>query len=121
AGELQRWRCDMRVITRAGKTRWISDASVQTVDEAGKPTGSMGILEDITERKQSEIYAVAFSKLGQSLMSAATPQEAARSIADIANELFGWDACAFYLYFKETDTIYPALYVDTINGRRLDV
>lgn len=121
SGEFQQWRCDMRVITRAGKMRWISDASVQTVDESGKPTGSMGILEDITERKQAEVISRSFSKLGQSLMSATTPKEAARSIADIANELFGWDACAFYLYFQDTDAIFPVLYVDTFEDGRKDV
>lgn len=53
-GEIRNWRCDMRVRTRDGKFRWISDASVQTLDESGKPTGSMGILQDITERKEAE-------------------------------------------------------------------
>jgi PAS domain S-box-containing protein len=53
-GEIRNWRCDMRVLTRDGKLRWISDASVQTLDEAGKPTGSMGILQDITDRKEAE-------------------------------------------------------------------
>ena len=47
AGEIKQWRCDVRVITRAGKSRWISDASVQNVNEAGRPIGSVGILQDI--------------------------------------------------------------------------
>jgi PAS domain S-box-containing protein len=53
-GELRTWRCDMRVITRDGQTKWISDKSVQNLDEAGKPTGSMGILQDITDQKRTD-------------------------------------------------------------------
>ncbi|HWX18554.1 MAG TPA: PAS domain S-box protein [Candidatus Binatia bacterium] len=53
-GELGNWRCDMRVLTRDRGARWISDASVQTLDESGRPVGSIGILQDITERKQAE-------------------------------------------------------------------
>ena len=52
-GELRQWRCDMRIITREGKTRCLSDASVQNLDESGRVIGAMGILEDITERKQA--------------------------------------------------------------------
>ena len=97
-GELRRWRCDMRILTREGKSRWLSDASVQHLDEAGRVIGSMGILEDITERKQAELSALALSKLGQGLISATSLNEAARLFVQVADELFGWDACAFYLY-----------------------
>ena len=54
AGEIRHWRCDMRITTRDGKSRWISDASIQNLDEAGRPASSMGILEDVTERKSVE-------------------------------------------------------------------
>ncbi|SPE59120.1 putative Histidine kinase [Verrucomicrobia bacterium] len=54
SGQLRNWRCDMRVVTRSGATRWISDASVHNFDEAGQFIGSLGILQDITERKQAE-------------------------------------------------------------------
>jgi PAS domain S-box-containing protein len=120
-GELHHWRCDMRILTREGKSRWLSDASVQHLDEAGRVIGSMGILEDITERKQAELSALAMSKLGQSLISATTLDEAARLLVQVANELFGWDACAFYLYSPETDLVHPVLYMDTIDGQRVEV
>jgi signal transduction histidine kinase/DNA-binding response OmpR family regulator len=34
--------------------RWISDSSVQVVDKSGQIIGSIGILQDITERKEAE-------------------------------------------------------------------
>jgi PAS domain S-box-containing protein len=120
-GELRHWRCDMRILTRDGKSRWLSDASVQNFDASGRVIGSMGILEDITERKQAELSALALSKLGQDLLSATTQDEAARVLVRVADELLGWDACAFYLYSAEKDEVHPVLYMDTINGQRAQV
>lgn len=54
-GEFHRWRCDTRIHTRSGEERWVADASVEIYDEQHKPTGSIGILVDITERKQAEV------------------------------------------------------------------
>lgn len=51
------WRCDHRIITRSGAERWISDASIQVLDHQGKPEGAVGIIQDITERKQTEAAA----------------------------------------------------------------
>lgn len=119
AGELRTWRCDMRVRTRDGQVRWISDAAVQNVDEAGRPIGSMGILQDITERKQAEIAAQAFSQLGQRLSAATTTRNAFEVIAAVSRELFGWDAFGIRLYDAKRDLIWAGLTVDTFEGERV--
>jgi two-component system cell cycle sensor histidine kinase/response regulator CckA len=54
AGEFPRWRCDLRIRTKTGEERWLSDASVEIRDETGAPLGSIGMLQDITERKRVE-------------------------------------------------------------------
>jgi len=54
-GEFHQWRCDDRILTRSGEERWIADASVEIYDEQGIPFGSIGIMMDITDRKQVEI------------------------------------------------------------------
>lgn len=48
------WQCDHRIHTRSGEERWFSDASIQILDDTGIPKGSVGIFQDITERKKSE-------------------------------------------------------------------
>ncbi len=53
-GEFYRWRCDTRIRTRSGEERWLTDASIEIYDEHEKSIGSIGILMDITERKQAE-------------------------------------------------------------------
>src|ERR1035441_8688440 len=75
----------------------------------------------VTERKQAETSAVAFSKLGRELFSATTLEAAAHIIAKVADELFGWDAFSLYLYAPERDETRPLLESDTINGRRINV
>jgi two-component system cell cycle sensor histidine kinase/response regulator CckA len=54
AGQFERWRCDCRIRTRTGETRWMSDASVEIFAEDGSSVGSIGMLQDITERKRTE-------------------------------------------------------------------
>jgi signal transduction histidine kinase len=44
----------MRILTRTGDHRWISDTSVEITDNDGKAQGAIGILQDITERKRTE-------------------------------------------------------------------
>ena len=54
AGEIRNWRADHRIRTRSGEIRWISDSSIPLLDAKGGYMGSMGIIQDITERKRAE-------------------------------------------------------------------
>lgn len=53
-GQLPSWKADYRILTRDGKTRWLADTSVEIRGTDGRPTGSVGFLQDITDRKQTE-------------------------------------------------------------------
>jgi PAS domain S-box-containing protein len=48
------WRSDFLILNKHGEKRWLSDSSVQVMDGNGNPVGSMGILQDITDRKRAE-------------------------------------------------------------------
>jgi PAS domain S-box-containing protein len=48
------WRADYRIRARDGADKWVANAAVQDRDEKGRLTGSLGILQDITERKRGE-------------------------------------------------------------------
>jgi PAS domain S-box-containing protein len=48
------WRSDFRIRNKTGENRWLSDISVQVQGDNGRLTGSVGILQDVTERKEAE-------------------------------------------------------------------
>lgn len=54
AGEIKHWRAEHRIRTRSGEIRWIGDSSVPVLGEEGKPVGSIGIIQDITDRKRAD-------------------------------------------------------------------
>ncbi len=53
-GKLNKWRCDYRILTRDGESRWVNDSAIELFDEFGRPYASIGIMQDITDRKEIE-------------------------------------------------------------------
>ena len=45
---------DYRVRTKAGSVRWVADHSLPWTDQEGRIVGSIGILSDVTRRKEAE-------------------------------------------------------------------
>lgn len=54
SGEGISWRADYKIKTRSGETKWLANAAIQVKDEQGIIIGSLGILQDITDRKLAE-------------------------------------------------------------------
>ena len=48
------WQSDFLIRTRSGETRWIADTSVKSIDEKTGQVVSIGIYQDITERRLAE-------------------------------------------------------------------
>lgn len=48
------WRCEHRVRARDGSIHWVFEAAVELYDQSGVSHGSIGMFQDITERKQAE-------------------------------------------------------------------
>ena len=48
------WECDFHIGARDGQKRWIADTSVKSFDERSGKLVSIGIYQDITERKLAE-------------------------------------------------------------------
>jgi PAS domain S-box-containing protein len=54
SGQLSSWKADMKVRTRDGQIRWIADSSIAVRDDKGRVVSYLGILQDITDRKEQE-------------------------------------------------------------------
>lgn len=54
SGHVDRWQADVQIRTRSGELRWVADMSTVLRDGAGECFGCLGVLQDITERKQAE-------------------------------------------------------------------
>jgi signal transduction histidine kinase len=63
-----------------------------------------------------EALKAAFSELGRGLSAARTPEEAARIIVGVAQDLLGWDACSLDLYFPESNAVQAVLTMDSLDG-----
>ncbi len=73
------------------------------------------------ERQHSEKRNAALTKLVRSLSAVETQKEAAKIIVDVADELFGWDACNIDLYFPNEKPVLGVIVIDTIDGKRVSV
>lgn len=69
----------------------------------------------------SDRTRAAFFEVSRRLGAARTPEEAARTIVGVAQELLGWDACSFDLYFPETERVQAVLSMDRVEGLTVDV
>lgn len=70
-GRLKVWRSDMRVIARNGEERWITDSAVELFDENEFSYASVGILQDITDRKRTEANLMKRESILESITFAA--------------------------------------------------
>ena len=55
AGKTSIWKCEHRLRDREGKIHWVLEVAVELRDENGVSHGSIGIYQDITERKQADL------------------------------------------------------------------
>ena len=107
---------DFCVRTKDGRFLDTSWANVRLSDGS-----SIGIGKDITAEKRAERFSGAAASLSHGLSGVTSFFEAANLIADVADNLIGWDACNLQLYDTQTDTVQVILAIDTINGERKDV
>ena len=68
SGNIRAWQTDVRVRLPNGEDRWLNDSAVELFDDAAVSYASIGILQDVTDRKLAEFHL----KKHESLLEAVT-------------------------------------------------
>jgi PAS domain S-box-containing protein len=91
----------------------------QLISELKELRSRFGVPEEgASYRENADIANEQFAALGKRLTRATSPEDAARIILEVADQLLGWDACTLDLYSQENDTVYPVVNIDIIGGKR---
>ena len=69
----------------------------------------------------TERTRAAFFEVSRRLGAARTPEEAARIIMDVAQELLGWDACSLDVYSPDSLRIQAVLSMDSVAVGEIEV
>lgn len=116
AGRIPVYSIEFRLRHKDGSYRWIYSRGELLNDAHGNPTRLLGCHLDITERKKADLKFQAFALLGKRLSAAATVQEAAQLIVDMAEPLLGWDAAALIMFDENTGLCRSVLNIDLVAG-----
>ncbi len=57
-GIIDSYHADYKIKLKNGEIKWLSDSSISIKDEDGKVIGSLGILQDISQRKKDELRII---------------------------------------------------------------
>ncbi|HMX74207.1 MAG TPA: PAS domain S-box protein [Anaerolineales bacterium] len=68
SGKIRAWQSDVRVTLPNGEERWVNDSAIEMFDDSEVSYASIGILQDVTERKLAEFNL----KKHESLLEAVT-------------------------------------------------
>jgi PAS domain S-box-containing protein len=95
-GKIVRYRADFRIRTPQGEIKWLSDCSLPLQDDStGEIVGSIGILQDITQRIRAEEERDALTRLTRRLSGPLMESEVGQIVAEESQHLFNHDAFAF--------------------------
>jgi len=103
-GKLESWKTDLKVRARDGSVKWLTDSALFMFDENGKPRGTLGILQDITFRKEAEERREAFIKRLHAVIEAADEliqlddvDDVYRRAMELARGKLGAERCSLFI------------------------
>jgi two-component system cell cycle sensor histidine kinase/response regulator CckA len=111
------WQGEFKSLKKDG-ARFLTACRMSALELSGKPY-VISVQQDISERRKAEIRSGALSNLGHRLSAARSPKQAADIIIEVAERLFGWDACYLHLFTWNHEVVIPIIHFDTIGGKRV--
>ena len=108
-------------LRKDGSRVLLSINGLPLIGEDGRIVGITGTARDVTRRRQSARIQAAFSDLGRRLSAARTPEEAARIIVQVAQDLVGWDSSSLDIFLPDQSEVLTVLAMDSFGGPPVDV
>ncbi|MDB6025356.1 MAG: multi-sensor hybrid histidine kinase [Verrucomicrobiales bacterium] len=84
-------------------------------------SGALQRVQADEERQRSEKINTALAQLVRRLSAVESQVEAGKLIVDVADEIFGWDACNIDLYFANEKAVLGVVVMDLIDGKRVSI
>jgi PAS domain S-box-containing protein len=110
------WRGEIINLRKNGTECPISLTTSQIKNDRGEVLGLIGVARDISAQKRADTQNAARSQLAHRLSAAATPEQAAQSILDIAFKLFCGELGRLYLCSDADQKFVPILAVANVEG-----
>lgn len=111
-GNATNWKADYLLRTRDSQTRWIADNSVELIGSDGQSVGSVGIMLDITERKEAEATLAnraaqleTVTQLATIVATLADPTTMLQTVVDLTKSNFNFYHAHIYLLNEAGDTL----------------
>jgi len=114
-GKIDCYIANLKIVTPQGKVKWLHDSAVPYKDSTGKITGSLGILQDITEQKHNEAVRHVLYKIANAVNETADLTELILFIRQALNEVVDTTNFFVALYDKETDSLNLPYFVDEMD------
>lgn len=98
-GQIHEWRADYLIRTRDGTLRWLADSAVPILDAEGRCIGTFGILQDVTDRRNTEAQLqrsnerlAVLNAVALVTMGSLSPEDLCRRLAEIVRRTLPCDA-----------------------------
>ena len=94
------------------RIKWLRGRAETALDADGKPKMSIGVIKDITERRERERELRSLNETTRKLLRADSKNEIFRTVSDSATELFGVSAVEMHGVEPETECLRPMLCIN---------
>ena len=113
SGKVDYYQSDIKIVTPENQVKWLSNSAVPYQDEiSGKIVGSLGILQEITDRKRSEAVQHILYQITNAVIETTDLSQFLDFVRQALGEIIDTTNFFVTLYDKQNDTLTLPYFVD---------